>query len=267
MPYVTVGPLPPWMPVDRLLGEGWRVSVDGVTVSAERELDREAAADVLARLRGLAFGGLDLQIRVRPPLKRPQVRAGRTREARARRDTSPGFVHRGTRLDEEGRLSLTPEALALRIGEASAGRRVLDLTCGAGGNAIGFARAGCTVIAVERDRERLEDARHNARLYEVADRITFVHGDAREQVDQHDVDVIFIDPPWGGYDHRVAVLDDLPLLAELLPRLPPGPALQLKLPPSFDPATLPFPVRVEPLFGEAGGDWHRVKCLWVHRIA
>jgi len=270
VPRVRVGPLPRWMPARRLLGRGdWTIEPDeevNNAIVAQAELSREAASDVLARLRGLAFGGLDLRVQVRPSLKRSQVRAGRTREARARRDTTPGFTRLGVRLDEEGRWSLTPEALALELGERiGAGTRVLDLTCGAGGNAIGFARAGCEVIAVDQDARLLADARHNARIYGVAERMRFVHGDALEQAARHPADVVFVDPPWGEYDKRRTTLADLPLLQALLPHLPAGPELHLKLPPSFDVSTLPFEARVQPLFGRAPGDRHRVKLLWVRR--
>lgn len=264
MPTVTVTGLPDWMPVERLLGEGdWQPTEDGVAAT----LTKEAAADLLARLRGLGFGGRVPIVRVRPSLKRTAIREGRTREARARRDTTPGFQRPGTRLDEVGRFSLTPEALALQIGKSVAGRRVLDLTCGAGGNAIGFARAGCEVIAVERDPHRLELARHNARIYGVQARITFIRGDALRACTEHPCEVCFVDPPWGDWDKAVTSLTDLPLLDALLDELPEQPRLLLKLPPSFDPASLPFPCRVRPWFGRATGDRHRVKFLLATRVS
>jgi hypothetical protein len=264
VPRVTVGPLPPWIPIERLLGPaGWllRDAPDGVW--AEAELPVAAAADLEAGMRGLGFGGLPTRASFEPPLPRAAVRAGRLREARARRDTSAGFSHPNARLDEEGRRSLTPEALALQIGERAAGRTVLDLCCGAGGDAIGFARAGCPVTAVELDAGRLDLARHNANLYGVARRITFVHGDARELIARAAADLCFVDPPWGGYDKRRSTLDDIPLLREILPHLGRFPAAWLKLPPSFDVATLGTPCEVEPLFGVAPGDRRRVKLLLV----
>ena len=262
MPIVRVGPLPDWMPVDRLLGpQSWTVQPDPHGVQAIAELTREQAADVLARLRGLAFGGLDLRVQVRPSLKRPQVRAGRLREARAMRDRTPGFEHPSAKLDEEGRFSLTPAALALDLGARAQARTVLDLTCGAGGNAIGFARAGSTVVAVDKDPGRLALARHNAGLYAVNRQISLRLGDARELVAELRADLVFIDPPWGSWDHRRTVLSDLPLLASILERLGPADRWWAKVPPSFVPSSVPADVSVEAWFGRRPGDRHRVKFL------
>lgn len=266
MTRIFVGPLPPWMPVQALLGAAdWSVEpLAGGAVQAVAKVERDHAADIQAALRGLAFGGLELQVRTVPPLKRAAVREGRTRDARLRRDTTPGFTRRGARLDDaEGHRSLTPEALALAMGERVAPRHVLDLTCGAGGNSIGFARAGCTVTAVERDATRLALARHNAEVYDVADRITFLHADARDLVmDPPAHDLAFVDPPWEGWDHRSTTLADLTLLHALTPHLL-GRPFMAKVPPSFVPESMPVPVRVEPWFGRAPGDRHRVKFLVV----
>src|SRR5690606_10608290 len=101
-------------------------------------------------------------------------------------------------------------------GRRYAGRDVIDATCGAGGNAIGFARAGCAVVAVDADAGRLAQARHNAAVYGVADRIRFVHGRAQDVVTTGDV--LFLDPPWGAdWDRARTTVGDLPPLAELLP--------------------------------------------------
>ena len=262
MPRVQVGPLPPWMPVGDLLGReaDWHVEAAPDGIIAAATVDREAAADVAARLRGLGFGGHAVRVEITPPLKRSHVRAGRTRDARARRHTSPGFTRFGVRLDdEEGHRSLTPEALALALGERARGRKVLDLTCGAGGNTIGFARAGCRVIAVDSDSTRLELAAHNARVYGVADRIEFHVVDARQAVREHQAELAFVDPPWSGWDKRRTSLADLPLLAVLLPDLGRFDTWWAKVPPSFDAEALP--VSVTPWFGVEVGDRHRVKFL------
>lgn len=262
VPSVTVGPIPSWMPLHALLGEGgWREEQTPQGRYAHAELPHAQAADVGARLRGLGFGGRAVEVRVHPRLSRPLVRAARLRDARARRDTSPGFSRRGVRLDDDGRRYLTPEALALEIGHLARGRSVLDLTAGAGGNAIGFARAGSRVIATELDEERLKLARHNARVYGVQDQITFRHGDAREVIAQESAEIVFVDPPWGVYDKVRVTLSDLPLLAELMPALSYKEQVWLKLPPSFDPDTLAREAELRPLFGVAPGDRHRVKLL------
>ncbi|MFI5308607.1 MAG: methyltransferase domain-containing protein, partial [Polyangiales bacterium] len=145
---------------------------------AQADLDRPEAADLQARLRGVGLGGARLSIEISPPLPRSAVRAAAVTEARRHRTGSVGFSRKGARLDAEARRSLTPEALALALGRRARRARVLDACCGAGGNAIGFARAGCAVVAVEQDEARLAMAEHNARLYGVASQIRFVAGDA-----------------------------------------------------------------------------------------
>jgi len=104
----------------------------------------------------------------------------------------------GIRLDEdpEARFSVTPEAMALQIADQLQvrGKVVVDGFCGAGGNAIAFARRGATVIALDTDARRLEMARHNARIYGVADRIQFQRADFFKA--NVSGDLLFLDPPW-----------------------------------------------------------------------
>jgi SAM-dependent methyltransferase len=203
-------------------------------------------------------------VEVQPPLARRDVRAARTAEARRMRKGSVGLSRAGARLDEEARYSLTPEALALCLGRdaiAMGVRRVIDACCGAGGNAIGFARAGARVIAVDADAGRLAMARHNAALYGVADAIELHHGDARALVPDLEGDLLFVDPPWTrGYDRTRVTLDALPLLGALWEQRR-RVQLWAKVPPSFDPDTAPGVTRVRAVFGAADGDRRRVKFL------
>src|SRR5204863_9636209 len=113
------------------------------------------AADVATRLRGLWLDGRQVVVDVTPPLPRAAVREARLVDAKRRRDTTPAFARSGTRLVEDGRYSLAPEIIALEMAERVSGKHVVDLGAGAGGNAIGFARAGCTVTATEQDAKRL----------------------------------------------------------------------------------------------------------------
>lgn len=244
---VEVRGIPPWVDGQRLLGPGFSLEDGGVW---RGEVSRDSAALILAQLRGVGFGG-PLDVAAFPRLKRPAIRAGRTEEARARRESSVGFSHPAARLDEEGRYSLTPEGLALALGRQARGRHVTDLGCGCGGNAIGFARAGCRVRAVERDASRLALARHNAQLYGVHERIEFVQADALSvPVD----DLAFVDPPWGGeYDKQRTVIGGLPLLPDLLANR--RTELWAKLPPSIDAGGLD----ARAWFGEGRGDTRRVK--------
>lgn len=264
---VRVGPLPAWLDRSRLLGPGDWTHTGEV---AEASLPLRDAADLDARLRGLGFAGQPLAVSAQPPLPRAAVRAARTEDARRRRDTSAGFTRPGTRLDEEGRVSLTPEAQALEIGQwarsvAGPEALVLDAGAGAGGSAIGFARAGLRVLAVERDASRLGLLRHNARVYGVADRIEARVGDAVEAAASLHAQVLHVDPPWGtDWARAGCTIDALPLLQALAPHLERFPHVVLKLPPSFDPA--PFPeLTPRAVFGAASGDARRVKLLLLTR--
>jgi predicted RNA methylase len=258
-----VCPLPPWLAFRRLLGPGrWQVRplADGL-LAAEADLSCEAAADLSARLRGVGIAGHTLAIEIEPALPRGAVRTARLVEARRLRVGSEGFSRPGTRLDAQARRSLTPEALALALGRRARGAHVLDATCGAGGNAIGFARAGCRVTAVELDPKRLAMARSNARVYRVGDRIRFITGDALEIVPGVAADLLFIDPPWGErYDKRRVALEDLPLLEALLGYRARFERVWAKVPPSFDPASIPG-ARARAVFGVGEGDARRVKFL------
>jgi hypothetical protein len=260
---VRVSGLPLWVDREQLLGPGdFRIEPrsDG-RIDAEAELSRDAAADLAARLRGIGLGGVKLSVAVHPGLDRRDVRRARTIEARRYREGSPGFTLPGVRLDEEGRRSLTPEALALELGRRAQAVHVVDAACGAGGNAIGFARAGCTVTAIEQNPTRLAMARHNATRYGVDSRISFVLGDALRLVPQQKADLLFIDPPWGeSYDKLRITLADLPLLLGLIVHRERFCQTWAKVPPSFDPATAPCS-RVEAWFGMGEGDARRVKFL------
>jgi hypothetical protein len=117
---ITVHGLPVWLPTNRLLGKGsWKQqhpesnlerrssseddagACTGVAMRASLPL-AEACA-LAARLRGVGIGGHLLKFDALPPLPRAAVRAARTEDARARRNTSPGFTKSGVKLDAEGK--------------------------------------------------------------------------------------------------------------------------------------------------------------------
>ena len=264
---VRVSPLPPWLDRHLLLGPGkWNATelADG-HLEVHALLERSAAADLAARLRGVGIGGSLISVEIHPPLHRKDLRKAHTDEARRYREGSTGFSRTATRLDDEAKRSLTPEALALALGERARGLRVIDACAGAGGNAIGFARAGCSVVAIEINQSRLAMARHNAKIYGVADRINFVCGDACAIVPELDADLLFIDPPWGErYNKERVNLQDLPPCQQLLGHALHIPKLWLKVPPSFDPSTLPGS-RIEAFFGTSRGDDRRVKFLLLEK--
>lgn len=256
---VTAQGIPAWVPAQQLLGPGWTSTDVGWT----KELERDQAADLLARLRNISIGGTPILTTVTPKLKRNAVRNGRLMEARRLRDTSTGFSKSGARLDEEARFSLTPEELALRLGRRLAPGSVLDACCGAGGNTIGFARAGCEVTAIELHPGRLAMARHNARLYGVEQKIHFLVGDGLELVSNSTADHLYVDPPWGDWNRQRCVLDDFPLLRGIIDCWGAENRygkLWAKLPSSFDPTSIPG-ASPEAVFGTKGGDRNRIKYL------
>lgn len=107
----------------------------------------------------------------------------------------------GIEVDLDALFEAKPERTALEIADAIVSRRVLDAFCGAGGAAIGLARRGKLVTALDRFAPKLRMAANNASIYGVADRIAF------QQVNTVDFlarsawgcdDAIYFDPPWGG---------------------------------------------------------------------
>ncbi|KAK5888330.1 hypothetical protein CesoFtcFv8_014435 [Champsocephalus esox] len=114
----------------------------------------------------------------------------------------------------EGWFSVTPERIAehiaLRVEHSFPDSQlIIDAFCGVGGNAIQFALAGKRVLAIDIDPVRLDLARHNAVVYNVADRIDFVQGDFLELAPHLLGDVVFLSPPWGGPDYLTAEVFDI----------------------------------------------------------
>ncbi|GAX26596.1 trimethylguanosine synthase [Fistulifera solaris] len=146
----------------------------------------------------------------------------------------------GIQLDPESWYSVTPEVIANHIAQRvinaskkKEGMIVLEAFCGAGGNAIAFARRPEVgkVICVDTNLHRLEMAAHNCGVYEIPkDKVVFVHANAcavlktltsdrKETAVEgpktvisgydygsvsslpHQVDAIFFSPPWGGTEY------------------------------------------------------------------
>uniref|UniRef100_A0A3B4ZMB7 Trimethylguanosine synthase n=1 Tax=Stegastes partitus TaxID=144197 RepID=A0A3B4ZMB7_9TELE len=125
----------------------------------------------------------------------------------------------GIKLDREGWFSVTPERIAehiaLRVDHSfSDSHLVIDAFCGVGGNAIQFALTGKRVLAVDIDAVRLDMARHNAAIYNVADRIDFLQGDFLQLAPRLRGDVVFLSPPWGGPDYLTAEVFDIGAMME-----------------------------------------------------
>ncbi|MGH3310546.1 MAG: class I SAM-dependent methyltransferase [Streptomyces sp.] len=81
-------------------------------------------------------------------------------------------------------------------------RRLADLCCGVGGDAIALARAGVSVLAVDRDPLTCEVARANAGALGLADRIEVRCEDVGD-VDISGYDAVFVDPARRGGKGRI----------------------------------------------------------------
>ena len=81
----------------------------------------------------------------------------------------------------------------------------MDCFAGVGGNTIAFALSGRwkRVYAIEKDAQVLACARHNSKIYGVANKISWYEGDCFEVMKNelgnlHEYCVVFASPPWGG---------------------------------------------------------------------
>ena len=92
------------------------------------------------------------------------------------------------------------------------GRTVVDLYCGAGTFAIFFASRGANVVGIEENPAAVREARENATLNAVEERVTFVEGRVEGAVAKKEgkaaleqANIVFLDPPRKGSDE--ATLD------------------------------------------------------------
>lgn len=150
------------------------------------------------------------------------------------------------RIDATGLYTMVPEDFALDMALRAGGSRALDVCSGIGAMSIALARAGQQVTAVEIDASRVEMARHNAALYDVAHRIEFRVADITAEATLRelpaDIHTLFLDPPWGTgpgdylrrpvtrlADLRLAGLDLRELVAAITCK-----EVMMRLPPNFD---------------------------------
>jgi SAM-dependent methyltransferase len=85
------------------------------------------------------------------------------------------------------------------IAQRFEGRIVLETCAGGGFSTIALARYAQRVISIEIESSRIEQARYNARLAQLADKITFICGDALStQMDDEllRVNAAYLDPDW-----------------------------------------------------------------------
>jgi 23S rRNA (uracil1939-C5)-methyltransferase len=94
--------------------------------------------------------------------------------------------------------------------------RIVDLYCGAGTFAIYFASRGASVVGIEENAAAVTEARGNARLNKVEDRVRFVQGRVEGALANEDgrkalreTEIVFLDPPRKGSDEAtLAALSD-----------------------------------------------------------
>jgi len=108
---------------------------------------------------------------------------------------------REMQLDAEALYSLVVQEVGMEVARLTPGEHVVDAFCGAGGNAIAFARAGKRVTAIELDEKRLDMARFNADLFGVSKLITFIHGDSLKYLNDIEAPTLYFAPPWGGPEY------------------------------------------------------------------
>ncbi|KAG9509390.1 Trimethylguanosine synthase, partial [Fragariocoptes setiger] len=120
----------------------------------------------------------------------------------------------GIILDDESWYSVTPELIAIHVAERvhrSIGNGkhavIVDGFVGAGGNLIQFAcmSPDSTIIGCDINLDRLQMAKHNARIYGVHNQCQFIYGDFMHIVRalrSEFIDAIFLSPPWGGVHYK-----------------------------------------------------------------
>lgn len=119
----------------------------------------------------------------------------------------------GILMDDESWYSVTPENIARHIAERSLKalgdgyHLIVDGFCGVGGNLIQFAcySPHVRVIGVDNNKQRIEMAKHNAKIYGVQHQCDFILGDfmdIMQTLQCQRIDAVFLSPPWGGVDYQ-----------------------------------------------------------------
>ncbi|MBV8728097.1 MAG: 23S rRNA (uracil(1939)-C(5))-methyltransferase RlmD, partial [Candidatus Eremiobacteraeota bacterium] len=92
---------------------------------------------------------------------------------------------------------------------AAQSQSVFDLYCGSGAFALCFAKSGCEVFGIEENAGAVDEARCNATLNELSERVQFRRGRVDEVLQEPairkrlpTIDAVFLDPPRKGSDPR-----------------------------------------------------------------
>lgn len=191
---------------------GWHPSIPSDVRAAivGRSLDEPMspvdAAVLRHELDGLDLGGHPLRVSV--AMRDDEVLPAPPRDRRGgpkKRGDGSWLPH----VDAVGAWSTTPEPIAdahAQLLKETGATSVIDLFCGCGGDAIACARAGLSVIAVEREETRAQLARRNADALGVAVAVRVGDGLATlgELQVEHPGAALFVDPPWGGAEAQDA---------------------------------------------------------------
>lgn len=119
----------------------------------------------------------------------------------------PAHVRSQLLLDDEASYSVTDQYTADKMTRDLArfvtrDAVICDATACIGGNTHSFARYFSKVHAVEKDATRFSYLKHNMHVLQ-ASNITCIHDDSLLVIPTlPNLDIIFIDPPWGGPDYK-----------------------------------------------------------------
>lgn len=79
---------------------------------------------------------------------------------------------------------------------------IVDATGGAGGDTIHFAKKFMQVISIEKDTTRIEFIKNNIAVYNLKN-VIVINDDTLKVVPKlTNIDVLFLDPPWGGKNYK-----------------------------------------------------------------
>lgn len=79
---------------------------------------------------------------------------------------------------------------------------IVDMTAGVGGNVLSFSTSFNIVYGIEIDEVREKYLKNNAEVYGFDNIVTYC-GDSMNCINNiNGIDVIFIDPPWGGKNYK-----------------------------------------------------------------
>lgn len=79
---------------------------------------------------------------------------------------------------------------------------IIDATGGAGGDTISFSNFFGSVISIELDTTKYEYLKNNTEIYECKN-VHIINGNSVEVIPKiPNVDIIYVDPPWGGKDYK-----------------------------------------------------------------